>query len=85
MVQLRSVTEMAPKSPLLGSFSNENGDGNENAKKAMGLLSKTTTLFVDHAFLYTSLPSLNDYNVKMPDFTLYRGRKQATTNFSFFS
>ena len=86
VVQLLSVTEIAPKSPLLGSVSNEDGDGNgnENAKKAMGLLSKTTTLHVHHAFLYISLPSLHDYHLKMPDFTLYGGRNQATTNFSFF-
>ena len=59
---------------LLGSFSNDKGDGNENAKKAMGLLSKTTTLHVHHAFLYISLLSLHDYHLKMPDFTLYGGR-----------
>ena len=48
VLQLLSVTEIAPKSPLLGSVSNDNGDGNgnENAKKAMGLLSKTTILRV---------------------------------------
>ena len=50
VVQLLSVTEIAPKSPLLGGVSNDNGDGdgNENAKKAMGLLSKTTILHVHH-------------------------------------
>ena len=26
-----------------------------------------------HAFLYISLPSLHDYDVKMPNFTMYRG------------
>ena len=50
VVLLLSVTGIAPKSPLLGSVSNDNGDGdgngNENAKKAMGLLSKTTILRV---------------------------------------
>ena len=55
-------------------------DGNENA---IGLLSKTTSLHVHHAFLYISLPLLHDYDVKMPSFTSYRGRKQAMTNFSF--
>ena len=30
----------------------------------MGLLSKTTTLHVNHAFLYISLLSLHDYDVK---------------------
>ena len=75
-----SVREMS-----VGSFSNDNGggDGNENVKKAIGLLSKTTSLHVDHTFLYTSLPLLHDYDVKMPSFTFYGGRKQATTNFFF--
>ena len=38
-------------------------------KTAIGLVSKTTTLHVHHAFLYISLPSLHDYKVKMPNFT----------------
>ena len=46
-------------------------------------ISKTTTLHVDHAFLYISLPSQHDYDVKIPNFTFYGGRKQATTKFSF--
>ena len=33
--------------------------------KAIVLLSETTTLHVHHAFLYISLPSLHDYDVKM--------------------
>ena len=36
-----------------------------------------------HAFLLISLPSLHDHDVKMSNFTFYRERKQATTNFSF--
>ena len=31
-------------------------------------LAKTTTLHVDHAFLYISLLSLHDYDMKMPNF-----------------
>ena len=58
-----------------GSFSNDDGDGNQDVKKAIGLLRKTTTLHVHHAVLYISLPSLHDYDVKF-----YGGRKQATTN-----
>ena len=70
------------------SFSNDDGDGdgngNENVKKAaIGLLSQTTHLYVHHTFLYISLPLLHDYDVKIPSFTFYEGRKQATTNFSF--
>ena len=33
-----------------------------------------------HAVLYISLPSLHDYDVKMPNCKFYGGRKQATTN-----
>ena len=36
-------------------------------------------------FLYISLPSLHDYNVKLPNFTFCRGREQKTTTFFFFS
>ena len=64
---------------LLGSFSNDDGDGNQDVKKAIGLLRKTTTLHVHHAFLYISLPSLHDYDVKMPNFMFYRGSTQTTT------
>ena len=54
------------------------GDGKENVKKA-----SKTTLHVHHAFLYISLPSLLDYDVKMPNFTFYGGCKQARTKFSY--
>ena len=48
----------------LGTFPNYDGDGNGNVKKAIGLMSKTTTLHVHHAFLYISLQSLHNYDVK---------------------
>ena len=72
-----------PRSCLLESFSNDDADGNQDVKKAIGLISKTTTLHVHHAFLYISLPSLHDYDVKMPNCKFYGGRKQATTNLFF--
>ena len=56
---------------ILGSFSNDDGD----LKKAIGLLS--------NAFLYISLPSLHDYDVKMPNCKFYGGGKQAMTNIFF--
>ena len=68
---------------ILGSFSNDDGDGNEDVKKAIGLLRKTTTLHVHHDFLYISLPSLHDNDVKKPICKFYRGRKQVTTNLFF--
>ena len=67
---------------LLGSCSND-GDSNEDVKKAIGLLRKTTTFHVHHDFLYISLPSLHDYDVKMPNCKFYGGRKQETTNLFF--
>ena len=45
-------------------------DGNENSKKSVGLISKKTTLHVQHTFYvhFDSLPVvLHDYNVKLPE------------------
>ena len=36
-----------------GRFSNDDGDGNENVKKAVGLLRKTTTLHVQHPLVHS--------------------------------
>ena len=43
-----STASSSPKS--IGSFSNDDGDGNQDVNKAIGLLRKTTTLHVHHAF-----------------------------------
>ena len=37
------------------------------------------------AFLYISLLSLHDYNVKVLNFTFFRGWEHKTTTFFFFS
>ena len=37
-------------------------------QKTKGLMSKTTTLHVHHAFLYISLPSLHSYDMQCPNF-----------------
>ena len=68
---------------LIRTLRFDDGDGNGNATKAIGLISKTTILHVN--FLFISLPSLHDYDVKMPNFTMYRGSTQATTNFPLSS
>ena len=57
--------------------------GRQREHKKNGLISKTTTSHVHHTFLYISFPFLHDYDVKMPNFAFYGGRKQATTNFFF--
>ena len=46
-------------------------------------MSKTTTSHVQHAFLYISFLFLHVYDVKMPNFAVYGGRKQAMTKFYF--
>ena len=40
-----------------------------------------TTLHVHYAFLDSSLSSLNDYNVKMPNFTFYGEVNKRRRNF----
>ena len=67
----------------LGTLRSNDSDDNENVKKAIGLISKTTTSHVHRTFLYISFPFLHDYDVKMPNFAFYGGRKQATTIFYF--
>ena len=64
---------LSAEEELLGTLRSDDGDGNGNSTKAIGLITKTTILHVHHAFLYISLPSLHDYDVKVPNFTLYRG------------
>ena len=45
------------------------------------LMSKTTTLHVHHAFLYISLPSLRNYDVKWPKFKFTWERKRQGDKF----
>ena len=54
-------------------------------KAAIGLISKTVTLHVHHAFLYIFSPSLHGYDVKLPNFTFCGGCERKTTTLVFFS
>ena len=71
----------------LGTVRSNDADRNENVKKkkknTIVLISKTTTLQVHHAFCTFLCPFLHDYDVKMPNFAFYGGRKQAATKFYF--
>ena len=67
----------------VGTVRSNDADGDENVKKTIGFITKTTTLHVHDAFLYISFPFMNNYGVKMPKFTFYGERKQATTKFYF--
>ena len=59
---------------IIGSFGNDEGDRNENVKKQK---QKQNDSFIEEynkfAFVYISLPSLHDYDVKIPNFTFYGG------------
>ena len=68
---------------VVGTLRSNNADGDENVKKTIGFISKTIALHVHHTFLYISFPFLHDYDVKMPNFVFYGGRKQATTKLYF--
>ena len=54
---------------LLGSIKCHNGNDNENVQKSIRLISKET-LDLNHALCYISLPSLNHYDQKLPNFIL---------------
>ena len=53
-----------------GSFSDDDGDGNENVKTAIGLLSKFAHV-LRVFFLDISLPLLHDHDVKSDDDFLF--------------
>ena len=60
---------------------NDDGDGNENVKKPIGLISKKTTSHVHHAFLYISFLFLYNYDVKMPNFAVKGDVNKQRRNF----
>ena len=66
-----------------GALATATATATRTSKKAIGSITKTTTLHVRYTFWYISLPSLHDLDVKFPDGTIYGGRKHTTTNFSF--
>ena len=65
----------------IGTLRSNDADGNENVKKTIGFICKTTTLRVHHAFCTFLCPFLHYCDVKTPNFAFYGGRKQATTKF----
>ena len=62
---------------------NDDVDGNENGKKS-SFAKRKTTLNVQQAFLFISLPSLHDHDVKFPHGAFYGGGKHKTTMFSSY-
>ena len=65
-----------------GILRNHDGDDMENhVKKAIGLMSKTTTLHVHHTFLCISFLSLHNYDVKWPNFKFTWERERQGNKF----
>ena len=69
---------------ILESLNNQDGDGNENGKKAIGLDWQNNNSARTSRFLDISGPSLHGYNVKVPKFTFCRGGEHKTTTSPFF-
>ena len=70
----------------IGSLSNDNGDGSENGKKAVGLDRQNNNFarasrFLVHFFAVTT----RLYHVKVPNFTFCGGREHSRETFLFFS
>ena len=92
---LRSEKRQGRIFTILGTLRSDEGDGNENVKKKNKQTKKQTNkqkknkrfnnqnnnLHAHHAILYIFLPSPHHYDVKMPNFTVYRGSTQGTTEF----
>ena len=64
----------------MGTLRSNDVDGNENVKKTIGLISKTTTSHVYQAFLYISYLFLHDYDVKIPNFASVLWRTQTSND-----
>ena len=70
----------------LGSLSNDDGDVNENGKKAIGLDWQNNNFArASHFVVHFFLSSLHDYDVKMPNFTFCGDREHKKTTLFFFS
>ena len=64
------VVALPPSYAHIESLSNDEDDGNENGKKKQEVyISKNNNFARASRFLYISLPSLHDYNEKVPKFT----------------
>ena len=54
----------------MGGLRNDDGDGNENGK-VVGLDKQKNNFVRASRFFYAALPSLYDYDVKLPNFTFF--------------
>ena len=77
------VTGDAPDS-YQGVKATTTATATKTAEKQYVWIRKTTTLHVHHAFLYISLPSLHDYDVKRPNLTFCVQRELKVATFIIF-
>ena len=70
-----------PPPPCKQALRSNDADRNEKVTKTIGLISKTLTSHVHHAFLYISFPFLPDYDVKMPNFAFMEEINKQQRNF----
>ena len=56
--------QFAPSGEVIQSLSNDDGDGNKNGKKAIGLDWHNNNFPRRSRYLYISLPPLHDYDVR---------------------
>ena len=81
-VLLILVCNQASRSVIFGTLGGHDGDDNENVKKAISWIGKTTTAHAHHAIFFTFLcRHCTTTDGKMPNFTFRGGRKQATAKF----
>ena len=66
---LRNTDICFPRNQSLASLSDDDGYGNENGNKAVGLDKQNNNFARVSHILYISLPSLHDYDVKLPNCT----------------
>ena len=71
--------------PIIGSFSKD-GDGNENGqKKKSNRLIEQNNKFERFFVHFFAVFLVHNYDVKMPNFTFYGRRKQASNGRNFLS
>ena len=80
-MRIHFLSDVIAAFAVVGTLRNYDGDGKENVKKAIGLMSKTTTLLFHHAFVYIPFLSLHNYDVKWPNFKFTWEREQQGDEF----
>ena len=78
-----SLNRLKPLKSPQSSRRCDEGDGNEKGKNAIGLVSNNSR--VSRFFVQFFAEQQHDFDMKMPNFTFYWGREQATTKFCFSS